>query len=106
MMPPLRFPWPAIKGEVSFENVHFEYDPGHPVIKGMTLKPRPGQTIALVGPTGAGKTTITNLLTRFYEIQSGSIKVDGIDIRQVRKADLRQKLGIGLARHLLVCRHV
>jgi ATP-binding cassette subfamily B protein len=62
----------------------------------MTLEAKPGQTVALVGPTGAGKTTIINLLTRFYEIASGQITIDGLDIRQVSKADLRQKLGIVL----------
>jgi ATP-binding cassette, subfamily B, multidrug efflux pump len=85
-----------VNGEVSFEGVQFGYSSDHPVIKGMTLNARPGQTIALVGPTGAGKTTIINLLSRFYEIQAGTIKVDGKDIRQVRKADLRRKLGIVL----------
>jgi ATP-binding cassette subfamily B multidrug efflux pump len=62
----------------------------------MSLHAEPGQTIALVGPTGAGKTTIVNLLTRFYDIKSGSICIDGMDIRQIRKDDLRRKLGIVL----------
>jgi ATP-binding cassette subfamily B protein len=66
------------------------------IIKNMSLEAKPGQTIALVGPTGAGKTTIINLLTRFYEIQDGCISIDGKDIRQVRKADLRHKLGLVL----------
>ena len=70
--------------------------PGTPIIKHMTLEARPGQTIALVGPTGAGKTTIINLLTRFYEINGGSISIDGIDIRDIRKADLRRQLGLVL----------
>ena len=67
-----------------------------PIIKGMTLDAKAGETIALVGPTGAGKTTIINLLTRFYEIQNGAITIDGKDIRSVRKADLRRQLGIVL----------
>jgi ATP-binding cassette, subfamily B, multidrug efflux pump len=83
-------------GDVRFEHVSFGYQPGQPVIKDMSLEARAGQTIALVGPTGAGKTTIINLLTRFYEIQSGRITIDGKDIRQVRKADLRRNLGIVL----------
>jgi ATP-binding cassette subfamily B multidrug efflux pump len=66
------------------------------VIKNMTLEAKAGQIIALVGPTGAGKTTIINLLTRFYEIQGGKITIDGADIRTVRKADLRRKLGLVL----------
>jgi ATP-binding cassette subfamily B multidrug efflux pump len=85
-----------VKGEVRFENVRFGYDPNQPIIKNMTLQAKAGQTIALVGPTGAGKTTIINLLTRFYEINDGSISIDGLDIRNVSKADLRQKLGIVL----------
>ncbi|HLO29558.1 MAG TPA: ABC transporter ATP-binding protein [Anaerolineales bacterium] len=85
-----------VKGEVRFENVRFGYSPDKPIIKNMTLEAKAGQTIALVGPTGAGKTTIINLLTRFYEINEGRITIDGRDIRDVSKADLRQKLGIVL----------
>jgi len=86
----------SVRGEVRFEHVHFGYTPGHPVIKDMSLEAKAGQTVALVGPTGAGKTTIINLLTRFYEIDSGRITIDGRDIRQVNKADLRRNLGIVL----------
>jgi len=89
-------PLESIRGDVRFEHVRFGYTPETPIIKDMTLEAKAGQTIALVGPTGAGKTTIINLLTRFYEIQSGSITIDGKDIREVRKADLRQKLGLVL----------
>ncbi len=89
-------PSDSLKGRVSFENVRFGYDPDHPVIKDMTLEARAGHTIALVGPTGAGKTTIINLLTRFYEIQSGRITIDGQDICAIRKADLRRQLGLVL----------
>lgn len=85
-----------VKGEVHFTDVSFGYLPDQPIIKHMTLKAKAGQTIALVGPTGAGKTTIINLLTRFYEIQEGCITIDGHDIREISKADLRQKLGIVL----------
>ena len=85
-----------VRGDVHFERVRFSYVPGRPVIKSMTLQANAGQTIALVGPTGAGKTTLINLLTRFYEIEDGCIRIDGCDIREVSKADLRQKLGIVL----------
>lgn len=85
-----------VKGEVHFTDVSFGYLPDQPIIKNMTLEAKAGQTIALVGPTGAGKTTIINLLTRFYEINEGSISIDGLDIRNVSKSDLRQKLGIVL----------
>jgi ATP-binding cassette subfamily B multidrug efflux pump len=85
-----------IAGEVVFNQVDFAYVPGIPVLKKVSLTAKPGQTIALVGPTGAGKTTIVNLLTRFYDIDSGSVTIDGVDIRHVKKADLRRQLGIVL----------
>lgn len=85
-----------LKGHVEFKDVDFSYEPGHPIIKKMTLEALPGQTVALVGPTGAGKTTITNLLTRFYDIDGGSICIDGHDLREVRRADLRRQLGLVL----------
>ena len=85
-----------IKGEVVFDDVCFGYDADVPVLKHVSLHAVPGQTIALVGPTGAGKTTIVNLLTRFYDISSGQILIDDMDIRLVKKADLRRKLGIVL----------
>jgi ATP-binding cassette, subfamily B, multidrug efflux pump len=87
----------VLQGDVRMSNVSFAYAPGAPmVIKDFTLNVKAGQTIALVGPTGAGKTTLINLLTRFYEIQGGSITIDGIDIRAMRKADLRRSLGLVL----------
>jgi ATP-binding cassette subfamily B protein len=89
-------PLDRIQGDVVFDDVCFGYEPHVPVLKRVSLHARPGQTIALVGPTGAGKTTIVNLLTRFYDIDSGSIRIDGQDIRMVRKDDLRRKLGIVL----------
>jgi len=85
-----------IAGEVVFDHVDFGYVPGVPVIKDMSLQAQPGQTIALVGPTGAGKTTMINLLTRFYDIDSGAIRIDGQDIRRVQKSSLRRQLGIVL----------
>jgi len=89
-------PLTTIRGDVRFEDVSFSYAPGTPIIKNMTLEAKAGQTIALVGPTGAGKTTIVNLLTRFYEIDSGRITIDGQDLQSLRKADLRRKLGLVL----------
>ena len=86
----------AIRGDVCFEDVHFSYVPGIPVIRDMSLAAHAGQTIALVGPTGAGKTTLINLLMRFYEIDGGAIAIDGHDIRDLRKDDLRRRLGIVL----------
>ena len=93
---PNPLPFDTIHGDVSLKNVQFGYLPNTHVIKNFSLDVKAGQTIALVGPTGAGKTTIINLLTRFYEIQGGSITIDGKDIRQVSKADLRRKLGLVL----------
>ena len=87
---------PLIEGHVEFENVSFEYVEDVPVIKNMSFEARTGHTIALVGPTGAGKTTIINLLTRVYDIDSGIIRVDGNDIREIKKDDLRKNLGIVL----------
>lgn len=85
-----------LAGEVRFENVNFSYVEGTPIIKNLSLVANPGETIALVGPTGAGKTTLVNLLMRFYETDSGSISLDGVDLRKIRKDDLRRKLGLVL----------
>ncbi|NLO05339.1 MAG: ABC transporter ATP-binding protein [candidate division WS1 bacterium] len=89
-------PLTEVRGHVVFDGVNFGYDPAEPVLRDVSFDARPGQTIALVGPTGAGKTTIINLLTRFYDIDSGRISVDGHDIRDVRADDLRNALGIVL----------
>jgi ATP-binding cassette subfamily B protein len=89
-------PLESVQGDVRFEHVDFGYRPDTPVIKDMSLEAKAGETIALVGPTGAGKTTIINLLTRFYEINGGQITIDGKDICQVKKADLRRQLGLVL----------
>jgi ATP-binding cassette subfamily B multidrug efflux pump len=93
---PVAQPLDAVRGDVFFDDVCFGYEDNVPVLKHVSLHAELGQTIALVGPTGAGKTTIVNLLTRFYDIDSGSVTIDGKDIRQVKKADLRRQLGIVL----------
>jgi ATP-binding cassette subfamily B protein len=87
-------PLEMVRGDVRFERVNFGYLPGVPVIKDMSLEAPAGRTVALVGPTGAGKTTLVNLLTRFYEVGSGQISIDGRDLRRFRKADLRRQLGL------------
>lgn len=89
-------PLPAIQGDVVFDDVNFGYTKDAPVLKNITLHAKPGQIIALVGPTGAGKTTIVNLLTRFYDINSGRITIDGYDLRTLQQDDLRRQLGIVL----------
>jgi ATP-binding cassette subfamily B protein len=89
-------PLDKIQGQVIFDDVCFGYAKDVPVLKHVSLYAEPGQTIALVGPTGAGKTTIVNLLTRFYDIDNGNIIIDGHDIREVQKASLRRQLGIVL----------
>jgi ATP-binding cassette subfamily B multidrug efflux pump len=89
-------PLELIHGDVRFQRVQFGYLPDVPVIKDMSLEAKAGQTIALVGPTGAGKTTLVNLLSRFYEIDHGAITIDGKDIREVQKASLRRQMGIVL----------
>ena len=86
----------GVQGDVRFENVGFGYFSDVPVIKDMSIEARAGKITALVGPTGAGKTTLINLLSRFYDIDDGIISIDGIDIRQMKKAELRSKLGIVL----------
>lgn len=85
-----------LKGDVRFNNVVFGYVPETTVLKNLSLYAKPSQKIAFVGSTGAGKTTITNLINRFYDIQEGSITFDGIDIRDIKKADLRRSLGFVL----------
>jgi ATP-binding cassette, subfamily B, multidrug efflux pump len=85
-----------VRGAVEFGHVHFGYDPDKIIIGDFTAKVTPGQRIAIVGPTGAGKTTMVNLLMRFYEVNSGAIKVDGVDIRTMKRADVRKLFGMVL----------
>jgi len=86
----------ALRGDVSFEHVRFGYAADAIVLKDLSFEAKPGQVVALVGPTGAGKTTIINLLTRFYELDGGAIRIDGRDIRCIRKRELRKNLGLVL----------
>ncbi|GHT82460.1 multidrug ABC transporter ATP-binding protein [Actinomycetota bacterium] len=83
-------------GLIEFEGVHFSYDPERPLIKNMNLRAQPGQTVAIVGPTGAGKTTLVNLIMRFYEIDAGVIKLDGVDTTTISRAALRKNIGMVL----------
>ena len=86
----------SIRGRVEFQNVSFRYNPDQPLIEDLSFVAEPGQTVAIVGPTGAGKTTLVNLIMRFYEIDSGRILVDGIDITQLSRDDLRSRIGMVL----------
>lgn len=87
---------PSPRGEVRFEGVSFRYKEDVPLIEDMNLVGKPGQVVAIVGPTGAGKTTLVNLLMRFYEIDAGSIRIDGVDIREMDRKDLRRLFGMVL----------
>jgi len=85
-----------VQGEVVFENVSFSYSPDKPLIQSFDLHVKPGQTVAIVGPTGAGKTTLINLLMRFYDVTDGAIKIDGIDTRHVSRKEVRSLFGMVL----------
>ena len=85
-----------VKGEVEFDNVVFGYKPDQTIIKGLSAHIKPGQRVAIVGPTGAGKTTLVNLLMRFYEINSGAIKIDGVNISDMKRSEVRQMFGMVL----------
>ncbi len=89
-------PAPQTRGEVAFEDVSFSYLPDEPLITDLSLVARPGQTVAIVGPTGAGKTTLVNLVMRFYELDAGRITLDGVDITAMSRADLRGRIGMVL----------
>jgi ATP-binding cassette subfamily B protein len=87
---------PEIEGHVRFDEVWAEYNPGEPVLKGISLEAKPGEMVAIVGPTGAGKTTIINLLPRFWDVTKGSVTIDGHDVRDVTRRSLRGQMGIVL----------
>jgi ATP-binding cassette subfamily B multidrug efflux pump len=96
LAPPDAVPLSRVRGEVVFEDVTFGYDPGVPVLRDVSLHADPGQRVALVGRTGAGKTTLVNVLSRFYDIDSGAIRIDGLDVRRLRRDDVRRQLGVVL----------
>ena len=87
---------PTIQGKVEFEHVNAAYIKNDPVLCDVSFTAEPGQMVAIVGPTGAGKTTIINLLPRFYDVTGGHIRIDGIDIAQVTRESLRRQIGIVL----------
>jgi ABC-type multidrug transport system fused ATPase/permease subunit len=86
----------TLEGRVSFENVTFGYDPENPVLCSVNLETDPGQTVAIVGPTGAGKSTLVNLIPRFYEVTEGSVSLDGLDVRSVTQSSIRSQMGMVL----------
>ncbi len=92
---------PPIQGAITFDRVDFGYDTNRLILKDITLHTKPGQTIALVGATGAGKSTIINLILRFYDVTSGSVKIDGIDVRSVTQASLHRQIGLVLQENVL-----
>lgn len=83
-----------VKGQVDFDHVTFAYEDGDNVLEDFSLHVKPGETIALVGPTGAGKTTVINTITRFYDVQQGSVKIDGIDVKDIQLTSLRKEVGV------------
>ena len=87
---------PPIRGLVELDEVWAEYKAGESVLRGVDLRAEPGQTVAIVGPTGAGKTTIINLIPRFYDVLQGAVRIDGIDVRDVTAASLRRQIGVVL----------
>lgn len=95
-----------VQGDVEFDDVSFSYVAGVPVLKGISLHAQPGQTIALVGPTGAGKTTVANLLTRFYDVDGGAIRLDGVDLRDIDKDSLRRAIALVLQDNFLFAQSV
>src|SRR5262249_34625157 len=86
----------VVRGRVAFEDVSFRYDPDRPLIEHLSLTAEPGQTVAIVGPTGAGKTTLVNLLMRFYDVTGGRITLDGVDIATMSREELRANIGMVL----------
>ncbi|MFB5083532.1 ABC transporter ATP-binding protein, partial [Symbiobacterium thermophilum] len=89
-------PLPPIRGEVELDNVTFAYEEGRTALRGVSLKVNPGETVALVGHTGAGKTSIINLLSRFYDVNEGAVRIDGVDVRDVTLESLRRQIAVVL----------
>jgi ATP-binding cassette subfamily B protein len=98
---PTAYELPPVEGRIVFEDVNFAYNADEPVLRGVSFAIEPGQTVAIVGPTGAGKTSIINLVGRFYDIQQGKITIDGHDIREVSQASLRRQMGVVLQDNFL-----
>src|SRR5262249_49772300 len=94
-------PAPELRGEIEFDRVSFSYEPGHPVLKRVSLNILSGQVAGIVGPTGAGKTTIVSLLARFYDPEGGVVKVDGVDVRNFQQNSLRSQISFVLQETLL-----
>ena len=92
---------PAVRGDVEFDGVTFGYNPDEPVLRDVSFRVGAGQTCAVVGPTGAGKTSLINLLARFYDVQAGSVRVDGIDVRDVTQDSLRRQIGVVLQENFM-----
>jgi ATP-binding cassette subfamily B protein len=86
-------PLPAAAGPIEFDGVHFAYVEGTPVLRDVSFRVEPGETVAVVGATGSGKTTLVNLLMRFYDVQQGRIAIGGVDVRAVRQQELRRRVG-------------
>jgi ABC-type multidrug transport system fused ATPase/permease subunit len=84
----------SLRGDIEFQEVDFQYEADKPVLQGFSLTVRQGETIAIVGPTGAGKTSIANLIARFYDVSEGELRIDGIDIRDVRQRSVRRQMGL------------
>lgn len=97
---------PDIKGNIKFENVSFEYDKGNPVLKNISFEVKEGQTIAILGPTGAGKSTLVHLLARLYDYQKGSIKIDGQELKTIDKSWIRKKIGVVLQEPFLFAKSI
>src|SRR5262249_47804408 len=93
---------PAVRGHVRFEAVTFGYEPGRPVLHRISLEARPGETVALVGPTGAGKSTLVSLLPRFFDPWEGQVRLDGIDLRHLPLAHLRAQIALVLQEPFLL----
>ncbi|SDZ27790.1 ATP-binding cassette, subfamily B [Proteiniborus ethanoligenes] len=97
---------PEIKGDIDFQNVYFEYEKDRPILKELTFKVKKGQTVAILGPTGAGKSTLVHLLGRLYDYQGGSIKIDGVELKEIDKKWIRKNVGIILQEPFLYSKNI
>ena len=97
---------PEIKGEISFENVNFEYDKDNEILKDISFTVKKGETVAIVGPTGSGKSSLVHLLLRLYDYNSGSIKIDGVELKDIERKHMRSNVGIVLQEPFLYSRTI